>query len=520
MIRLTALWVAAAVVGIYTWKDWFKGLCGIVLLLGILEYPDVPRTMFGVPGLNFFNLLIMNVLVAWAAQRQREELRWDLPPYLTGLLILYLGVILVGWIRLVREPTYIEESTLTLINDDLINTVKWTIPGLLFFEGCRSRERLRYATFAFLGALVFLGVMTIKVMPIGSPLLSGEELQRLALKLTVSRLGYHRVTLSMMLAGAFWALIAARPLVADAWVRRAMVLTAILVLYGQTLTGGRGGYVTWGALALIMAILKWRKIFLALPIVVVAVIMFMPAVTQRIMAGFTSGPYSSETTFNEDEASAGRTVMWPYVIEKIKRRPIIGYGREAMTRTGTATYLYFLGEDFGHPHNMYLEWLLDNGVVGFIPVITFYFVILFHALRLFLEKHSMVCTVAGGVALVMVLALMVAGITSQSFYPVPATTEMWCAIGLMLRVSVERKRAMAILKESAVSVRHAAFGFMAPIESVACSLDELIWPRDVKNSQRRPGMRIPQTLPPSPLEPCLATVGAPDDSRRERFQFL
>ena len=38
---------------------------------------------------------------------------------------------------------------------------------------------------------------------------------------------------------------------------------------------------------------------------------------------------------------------------------------------------------------------------------------------------------------------MVAGMSSQSFYPVEGTFEMWAAIGLMLRVSVERTRVLA-----------------------------------------------------------------------------
>jgi len=36
MIRLSVLWLAVLFVGAYAWKDWFRGLCGIVLLIGIL----------------------------------------------------------------------------------------------------------------------------------------------------------------------------------------------------------------------------------------------------------------------------------------------------------------------------------------------------------------------------------------------------------------------------------------------------------------------------------------------------
>src|SRR4051794_15985249 len=127
MIRLTALWLVVFAIGIYTWKDWFRGLCGLVLLLGILEYPDVPRSMFGVPGLNFFNLLLVNVVFAWLAQRRHEGLKWDMPPLVSSLLVVYFFLIVVGWLRLFRDPAYLEDSSTALVVEYLFNTIKWTV---------------------------------------------------------------------------------------------------------------------------------------------------------------------------------------------------------------------------------------------------------------------------------------------------------------------------------------------------------------------------------------------------------
>jgi O-antigen ligase len=326
--------------------------------------------------------------------------------------------------------------------------------------------------------------------------MSGEELQRLALKLTVTRIGYHRVTLSMMLAGTSWALVAARPLSQDRRVSLGLLGMAAVIMYAQTLTGGRGGYVTWGAIAVIVGCLRWRKVFLVLPVVVVAVMLFMPGVVQRMLDGVIGDSYST-TKIDAYEASAGRTAIWPVVIEKIKREPVIGYGRQAMWRTGTVAFLYdFMGEDFGHPHNAYLEWLFDNGILGFIPVILFYLVILFHGFRLFLEHRSPICTAAGGVACVLVLALMVAGMTSQSFYPIEGTVFMWCSMGLMLRMSVERKRALAAIAQMAV-IPVVSFGAAARRAAAPLGLDALIWPDESANPpvQPVPGFGAPNPIP-------------------------
>jgi hypothetical protein len=259
MIRLTVLWLAVFFVGAYAWKDWFRGTCGIVLLIGILEYPDVPKSIFGITGLNFFNLLLINVFFAWQAQRQREKLKWDMPPHMNVLLLLYLGVILVGWYRMYSDPGFMAatETKGSMIAEYLINTLKWPVLALLLFDGCRSRERLFMGAAALLGAYIFLGLMVIKVMPLGSALMDGGELQRLALRLLLSRIGYHRVTLSMMLGGAAWAVIGVMPLIKDRRLRLLMPVMAIVLVYAQSLTGGRAGYLTTGAVGLVLGALRW-----------------------------------------------------------------------------------------------------------------------------------------------------------------------------------------------------------------------------------------------------------------------
>jgi O-antigen ligase len=492
MIRLSALWFVVAGVAIYTWKDWYKGLCGLVLLLGILEYPDVPKSMFGITGLNFFNLLLMNVLVAWTVGRSRERLTWDLPNHLTVLLTLYVGVILVGFYRMFTDRGLMAftETTGSIVAEYLINTLKWIIPGLLLFDGCRSRERLRIAAFALVGAYVFLAVMVVKVMPLGSAFLSGGDLQRLALKLMQSRIGYHRVTLSMMLGGAAWALIASAPLISDRRLRKAIPLVSLGVVYAQSLTGGRGGIVTLIIVGTVLAALRWRKVFLVAPVVVVMFLLLVPSAVDRLLEGIGRDPFKADTTtVDQYELTSGRNLIWPYVIAQIEQRPMVGWGRQAMLRTGTVTFLQEeLKEDFGHPHNAYLETLLDNGIVGFIPVIGLFLTLLFHALRLFLERRSALCASAGGMAAALILALMVAGMSSQSFYPVEGTFEMWVAIGLMMRLSVERKRALATLRAAQPSRPAARFGVAAAADPRTADLDALIF-------NGAPGRGVPASAP-------------------------
>ena len=176
-----------------------------------------------------------------------------------------------------------------------------------------------------------------------------------------------------------------------------------------------------------------------MPIGIAAVLMLLPAVRQRIMTGFDGESESGIIEADDSKITSGRTAIWPYVLEKIGEAPIIGYGRLAMRRTGLTNWLSEeLSEDFGHPHNAYLEQLLDNGIVGFLAIIPFFFLSLREAFRLFRDRTDSLVAAVGGASFALILSLLVGSLAGQTFYPREGAVGMWVAIGLMLRVSVQR----------------------------------------------------------------------------------
>jgi O-antigen ligase len=162
-----------------------------------------------------------------------------------------------------------------------------------------------------------------------------------------------------------------------------------------------------------------------------------------MLMGFGEVNAAGAASHDTQEISAGRLRIWPYVVEKIEESPVIGHGRLAMNRTGVAQWLMTnLGESFPHPHNAYLECLLDNGIVGLVPIVGFYVVVIAWSFRLFVNRLDPLAAAVGGVALALTLGLLVAGFGAQHFYPREPNTPMWAAIFLMFRVWVERKRSM------------------------------------------------------------------------------
>lgn len=451
-IRITILTLLVIALALYAWKDWFKAVCGLVLLMAVVEHPDMPKNILGVQGLNPWNLLMADILLAWALTRPREGLVWDLPRHVAVLLLLYFGVVLVSFLRLLADPQRLEPYTAAGLGSEyIINCVKWVLPGLLLYDGCRTTGRLRLAVGCIVGLYLLLALQVIRYIP-PSAAMSGSDVDHIAYKLVKNEIGYSRVNMSTLLSGASWAMLAAVPLAKRRWqVLLAFALFA-LIAYAQALTGGRMGYIAWGLTGLLLCLLRWRRLLLVAPLVPLVIAVALPGVTERMLQGFGQTHVTGQTVTDDTLVTSDRTVAWPYVVDRIMESPALGYGREAMVRTGLRDELAAIGQAFPHPHNAYLECLLDNGLVGFAPIIAFYLLVLVYATRLFLTPRDPWCATVGGLTCALVLALLVASMGSQTFYPREGSVGMWAAIGLMFRVYVARAQALASLPRL-VSVR-------------------------------------------------------------------
>ncbi|MFC1793345.1 O-antigen ligase family protein, partial [Planctomycetota bacterium] len=379
-IRLTALYIFVAILLVYAWKDWFKSLCGLILMMAIIEHEDMPKAMFGIQGFNMWNLLFLGIFLAWLVNRRREGLTWDMPRHINVLLLLQLVIILIGFGRLILDPAELSRTygLRSLISERLLNTIKWVLPGVLLFDGCRTRHRLILAIVCLLGLYFFVAAQLIWRIP-ASVALEPETYQSAHIRLRFCQeLGYSAATLSTMVAGASWAILASNQLIHRKKFKALLLGVAGMVLFSQSLTGGRGGYLAWGVVGLLLCTVKWRKYLVLFPIALVGLSLILPGVVDRLSFGLYQVNITGESKLDrraKDILSSGRTEFWPVVIDKIWESPLFGYGREGMSSSGAQENLLAeFGDsyDAGHPHNMYLQWILDNGIVGFVPIVLFY----------------------------------------------------------------------------------------------------------------------------------------------------
>lgn len=409
----------------------------------------MPRGILGIPGANPVNYLLFVICLAWLSQRKSEGLTWDMPGNIRIFFLVNWGIFILAFFRLLMDKDGFEEFYLVqsleiqsfrfgiseLWNAYFISLVKWIVPALLLFDGCRSKKRFLEGVVAILAMNLLMSLMIIKYMPL-SAITNVEKLTQGALKLD-KWIGYHRVDLSMMLAGAGWATISLLSLVKKINLRLLLLGSSAIMLFGQVLTGGRGGYLAWVCIGMTLGILRWRKIVFCLPLMLLVITLAIPQVRNRVYTGMQPDNFG-QTVVDVDALSAGRIKIWEFVLHEIKESPVVGYGRLAIIRTGTSwRCLEEEGEFFGHTHNAYLEYLMDNGLIGLFFLLAFYFVLIKYSIIL-LRSENQLFVAAGGVSLSFLIAQLVTSLTAQTFYPRESGVPMWCAVGLMLRVYVER----------------------------------------------------------------------------------
>jgi len=442
-IRIAVLTLSVLFLAGYAWKNWFNALLGGIVMFAFLQHPDMPRAIAGIPGLNLWNLLFLSIFFAWISQRREMENEWNLPSGVEPALWLFIMVLVVAFVRAFLDPSpYYAGTRLDLLLDYLVNPLKFLVPALMLYDGCGTRDRVFAALAAILSVYLILALLSIKSMGLHFDLSSGNELSARAARRLVKDVGYHRVDLSMMLSGAGWAVIAFSFYYKRVAVKLLLWGASGVILLGQAVTGGRTGYVTWGLIGLILCVVKWRKLLPLIPVMAAIVVTFVPAVRERMFQGFGKSEGSVLSSVDSSEITSGRTTIWPYVITEIEKSPVIGFGRNAMQRTGLANWLIDnLGEEFGHPHNAYLEYILDNGVLGFLCAVPVFWLLLTRNFGLFRDRDDRLYGAAGGVALALLLALLIASFGAQTLYPREGVVPMWAALAVALRVWVQRENA-------------------------------------------------------------------------------
>jgi O-antigen ligase len=436
--ELNALFLAAALFGcVFILRDFRVGVVLLILLLPISSSQVFPHAMFGTTGLNPANLLLVATLGSYLLHGLFDgSLRRFIP---RPLLWLYIVPILVAGVlgsRHVGEiPPFlfqrlIEFDSVTGYFRDLVVKPLLVVvfAPLVGAAVSMSEKPERF----FVPMLISISVMVSLVIVF--VLLSGASLREMASSESrelLTPLGMHANELGRLYVSAYALLLFTWAESKSPAFRLALLASMGLVMVALVLTFSRGAFL--GFILVNVLFLLWRrnaKTLILFGLLAVCVLFFLPgAVYDRIATGFGSGFGSGSNAI-----SAGRIEhIWLPLLPEIPQSPIYGHGlgsilwSDPMRRGAGITILAV-----GHPHNAYLQALLDMGIAGLI-LLCAYFVHVWRGFRALSVDPALGSTLRGfyAGAAAGLASLLISYVTDSSLMPKAEQVFLWLAIGMM-----------------------------------------------------------------------------------------
>ena len=445
---LTAFYLCVSLLaGVFVLLDFRVGVVALILLMPLSGSSTLfPHEMFGITGLNPLNVLLGATLCSWllSAFAAGRTPRLGARP----LLWLYVAPIVVAGAVGTRHIHEVAPGLLLFYQGiDFPNAAAYlqemVLKPLLMVVFCllvaaaaaRSQRPERFLVPAVLSMCVMALFVPIYVAQAGvglNELASGDEREFL------SALGLHANDLGRLYAIAYALLLFTWSEAAGRSWRWMLLPATALTVVALVLTFSRGAFVALAVATVLFLVSRRnaRTLILAALAAVAALALAPEAVYERLATGEGAGL---------NAVSAGRlNGIWLPLLPDVLRHLLFGNGIGAILWSQAMRE----GADHGviavtHPHNAYLEALLDMGVVGLVLLCS-YFVHVWRRLRALAKDQSVDPVLRGffqGAAAAL-LGMLVSDFTDSSLAPRPEQAFLWLAIGMMYG-EYARRRARA-----------------------------------------------------------------------------
>jgi O-antigen ligase len=424
----------SAIACVFVLLDFRIGVVLLILLMPVSSSYVFPHAMFGLTGLNPLNLLLVGTLGSYLIRGLSDgSLRRFIP---RPLLWLYIVPILAAG---ALGSTHVDEiapgfflynmlefdSAAGYLRDLVLKPLILVVFALLVGAAVSSSERPEKFLIPTLLSIWVMGLMVIVLV-----CQSGVALDQLASSNSrefLSVLGLHANDLGRLYGVAYALLLFAWVESNDARLRLALLASMGMLVVALMLTFSRGAF--FGFIVVNILFVLWRRnakglVFFGL-MVVVALFALPGAVYDRIATGSGEGL---------NAITAGRLDgLWLPLLPEVMRSPIYGSGLgsilwcDAMRVGGGASVLRVT-----HPHNAYLQALLDMGIAGLV-LLSAYFARVWRGFRALGTDPASNPTMRGFYqgAAAGLLSILVSNVTDSSLTPRPEQAFLWLAIGMM-----------------------------------------------------------------------------------------
>lgn len=418
-------------------SDYRLGLILLTVLMPFASSPILPKAgplsainllLVGVCGMFLLRMVLNRMLhKPLSLPMPRELLLYYIVPVTLSCVIgsFYLGEIPPHYFLVNKFDSFgPREYWVSQYLKNMLLVLTACIVGAAVVE--RGGHGLRFASAVVASAVVFVLAMLALIA------VSGVSLGFLAeARSFLGALGRHNNEAGVMLTTALGPILFMMGTTRHRGARFVLGASALLVIGGIVLTFSRGAFL--GLLVILLAyVLHFRRLKTAFAVMTLAVVAaaFAPSeVYERLGRGLGEGSVQRMSA-EGDELTAGRVYTWSRLSGEVLRSPLWGRGQlSTQWSDHVKNSLY----NASHPHNLYLEILMDMGILGAVAMFLFYRFVW----RMFrtLSRDPRVPDAMRGFFLgawAGMLSMFIYGVTNGHYYPAPEQIYFWMAVGLAL----------------------------------------------------------------------------------------
>jgi O-antigen ligase len=433
--ELDAFYVAlTSVIGIAVMVDYRIGAFLLVLILPFGNTQYFPHNLFGVTGLNPLNLLLGATLASAVVHRKFASI---VPRPLIWLFVVPILIAGLFGMRHVDDiaPAFFDTGNLHFTDgfgyyrDLVVRPLLLVLTALLLGVAvARSQKPERFLI------AIMLSLWVIALTEIGFILASGVQLGALASDQSrrfFSAIGLHANDLGRFFAGGYALLLFVWWETKQPGLKMALAGTLAVSALALLLSFSRSAYIAFFLVNGLFLLWKFnaKSISLALLMGVFSMALSPSYIWRRLTFGFDA----DANTVSADRIDGIWTPLWP----ELFKSPLIGNGIDATLWSAPAQAGTMLM--VSHPHNAFMQTVLDMGLVGLGLLLAYYW----HVWKGFraLGSNPYLSPELRGFfqgATAVLLCFLVTGFTGGSLRPEVNFACLWLAIGMMYGMLARR----------------------------------------------------------------------------------
>ena len=406
---------------------------GAVLLMVMLPVESsylFPRSLGGITGLNPLNLVLIATLVAYLMRG--KNLGAFLPKPLFWLYFVPVALAALVGMRHVDDiyPYFWEievihfTDALGYVRDVALKPMLIVIAALLIAQAVAQSKKVENFLVPIIAAVWVMSLMLISFVATSG--LSLGELAASSQRSFLSAVGMHANDLGRLYAVAYGLLLFTWGETKDLRLKTVLLVTMGVLTLALLFTFSRGAFVGWVLVNMLFVVWKFNAKTLGLALLCGAVALaYMPgAVISRMSMGLVGGA-------DVNAFSAGRVdEIWAPLLPELFKSPLWGSGLDSTMWSEAIWTERMLAVT--HPHNAYIQAILDMGLIGLGLLLAFYW----HVFRKFrgLGSNAYLSPTMRGFyqgAVAGLACFLITGFAGSSLRAVPEFAFLWIAIGMM-----------------------------------------------------------------------------------------